>query len=154
MKFFTAVKLATYADAAFKAAGLNLEALAATGDSDAIKSALAAAGKSSPSAEAERAISEAVAENAELKAQLSKVSQELADAKTEVANTKANVAKQAAAIVAKAGHPAVAETITPAAVKPATEKVESNLRGRDRLAADFSQQARRIWEKEHGTGAN
>lgn len=168
MKFFAAVKNAKYAEAAFKAAGLDFEKLAAANDVDAIKTALAA--RPAPDAD-EGALSAAVeenqvlaAQNEELKGKLTdslRTSEKLSAVVTAVglptdksaeeikAAHDLNIAKQARLMVAKAGHPGVDDDVaTKPAAKQEAKKEESTLTGRDRMARDFSRQINRINQRE------
>lgn len=152
MKFFTAVKTATFAEAAFKAAGLDLEAAQAAGNVDAIKSALAAASAARPtSPDVEQTLAAAAQENKDLSAALAAANESLTKAKadaekfaaasaalkdagidaSDAAKLKeqidAKVAKEAAAIVAKSGHAPVADDIVAdaeAAAKKAHERAK------------------------------
>ncbi len=182
MKFFAALKLSTYADAAFKAAGLDLEKLAAANDVDAIKTAVAA--KAAPDAEANAAILAAKTENEELTAKLAaaesfKASAETlsvivtgceaagfkpGETKTGTALTSATVtenfdlavAKKARLMVAKAGHPGILDDVGTRAPdnKPAPAASTEQLTGRDRMAKSFGAQIRRAQQREREEDRN
>lgn len=169
MKFFAAVKLATFADELLKAVGLDLTALAAAGDKEALKTALAA---KSGIAEAESALAEAVKENEELTAKLDAALKFKADADKFVAlsaavkgaglnpdepakieeQQKAAVAKGARLMVAKAGHPGIIDDIAPEpATKQPKKQKDPNAAepvGRDRMAKAFQAQANRFMRNE------
>lgn len=167
MKFFAAVKLATFADELLKAAGLDLTALAAAGDKDAVKNAITA---KSGAAEAEATLADAVKENGELTEKLTAAEKFKGDADkfttlaAAVKSTGLNpdepsklkeqheaaVAKSARLMVAKAGHPGIFDDINPEGVKtPKKPAAESNLTGRDRMAASFSREIAALNRREN-----
>ena len=124
MSFLASVKLAKFASALLAAAGFNLDELFKAGSVDALKAAIAALPK--PDAEAEAALSEAVAanesltnDNSTLKASLASKDAELKAEKdgraADKAAHEAAVAKHARELPARPGIPPVAET---AAVQP------------------------------------
>lgn len=168
MKFFTAVKTASFADAAFKAAGLDLEAAASSGNVDVLKTALASAAAARPaSPDVEQTLAAAAAENKDLNAALVSANNALTAAKADAekfaavsaalkdagidASDAAKIKDQIAAknasaavtLVARAGHDPIADNIAPEAgnKKAAAKSDESGPKGRDRLAADFHKQA-------------
>lgn len=142
MKYFTALADASFARAAFSAAGLDLDALRAANSIDAIKNAISAA---KPSVDAEAAILAAKADNDELASKLAAaesfkakaekldvVSATLASAGISADSPEklkealdARVAKEAVATVAKAGHPGLPEEIIaePAATKNGKQSI-------------------------------
>ena len=143
MKFFAAVKTATFATSLLSKAGLNLETLQAAGDENALKALIDQAG-AKPNAEAEQAIAEAATENASLTATLKTATEGLAstNASLHALNTTlaaeglpvakpeefkaalaAHVSKQTTLALARGGHPPVAELpegATPAAAAKPT----------------------------------
>lgn len=80
MKFFAAVKLATFATNLFAKAGLNLEAFHAAADENALKAHIeqaVAAAPAKPGADHEPLLAEAVAENLKLTADLAQANKTL-----------------------------------------------------------------------------
>ncbi len=169
MKFFTAIKLATFAESSFKAAGLDLEKLAAAGDVDAIKTALAA--KAAPDAEQEKILAAAIEENKELAAKLAtaQAAQAKAEAKAKLISTVTGIAaegeasegevkaahelaiaKQARLFMAKAGHPGVADELPaePTKAKDKAKPETATATGRDRMAKAFGNEIRRQQQRE------
>ena len=142
MKYFTALADATFARAAFCAAGLDLDALRSAGSVDAIKSAISAA---KPSVDVEAVLASAKADNDELTSKLAAaeafkakaeqldgiaatlasagISAESPDKLKEALD--ARVAQAAVATVAKAGHPGLPEEIVaePAAAKNGKQSI-------------------------------
>ena len=142
MKYFTALADASFARAAFSAAGLDLDALRAANSVDAIKNAISAA---KPSVDAEAAILAAKADNDELVSKLAAaesfkakaekldaVSAALASAGISAESPEklkealdSRVAQAAVNTVAKAGHPGLPEEIIaePAATKNGKQSI-------------------------------
>lgn len=142
MKYFTALADATFARAAFSAAGLDLDALRSAGNVDAIKSAISAA---KPSVDVEAVLASAAADNAELTSKLAaasafagkaeeydKLNSVLTSAGISAESPEklkealdARVAQAAVATVAKAGHPGLPEEIVaePAAAKNGKQSI-------------------------------
>lgn len=165
MKFFTAVKTATFAESAFKAAGLDIEAAANAGNVDVLKNALAAASAAKPAdANVEQALADAVKENAELTGKLNAAVAFKADADKHAAvcaalkdagidasdaakikeQIDAKATSAAVNIVARSGHEPIADEIAAdASAKKAEKKAaeEPGLTGRERMARDFHKQA-------------
>lgn len=166
MKFFTALADAEFARNAFKAAGLDFEKESAAKNTDAIKSALAAA---KPGEGAESILAAAKTENDELSAKVDSLTKSAAARHTEIisavdalgfkmadvisADGKIDsakldeqkskiVAKAARDMVAKAGHPGVLDELPVDATKTKEQKkADDSVQGADRLKRDFNAQA-------------
>lgn len=148
MKFFAAVKLATFATSLLDKAGLNLETLQAAGDDTALKTLIDQAGQK-PNAEAAEALADAAKENTRLNGALTEATAKadkfsalntaLADSGLKVEKPEdlktalaAHVKKQTALALAKTGHPPVADTPDSAAAP-----IASTATGLNRVEASF-----------------
>lgn len=157
MKFFAALSDAEFARAAFTAAGLDFDALKTAKNNECIKAALSAVKPVDGLAEAEKAITAAVKENGELKEQVvgletaatrfaasfKAIGIEDTSSDEKIAEQhKLNVAKAARDMVARAGHPGILEEVdAKSTVSKTAKKVDnSNLKGADRVRADFEAQ--------------
>lgn len=173
MKYFTALTDAAFARGAFSAAGLDFDAAIAAKDADVLKKAIDAAKASAkPAVDAEAVLAQAAKENADLAAKVAELEKsksaadnfvnlsaaveaagiKLADAtdkdgKIDAAKIqeqhKASVSKAARDMIAAAGHPGVLDTPAADASKPAKQANE-NVKGEDRLRADFNAQLRNL----------